>query len=140
MCCNALGSNSLCPFYYDAISDATLQAEMLAGRKLLCNPIFDRCDRFIETLQQAFELNSSTKAILVCPARFSNQWFIDLCENRNFKVVAYYPPGTKLFTGGKKTAPFSITDRQTYNQGTVEPIAVFELSDNHRMYPTVTLE
>ena len=26
MCCGVLGQNSLCPFYYDALSDATRQA------------------------------------------------------------------------------------------------------------------
>ena len=138
MCCGILGQNSLCPFYYDALSDATRQARSLAGHRLLCNPVYDRCEEFIATLRDAHRIDPDTKAIFVCPVRLTQPWFQELSKDPLFKVVAYYAKGADVFTAATQGNPLSTT-RKNLRRGTVEPIAIWELGSEHADYPGLTL-
>ena len=41
MTCDIIGSNSLAPLYFDSMTDALLQANYLAGKCIVCNPLYD---------------------------------------------------------------------------------------------------
>ena len=67
--CTPGGGNATAPFYYDPESDAFRQATRLAGLDIMCNPTFDCAERFINLLIEAYNINNSTRAILIVPER-----------------------------------------------------------------------
>ena len=69
LCCDPLGGNSLCPFYYDAICNALKQLWYLYKKRIIANPPYHMCDEFIELLQRAFEGDLDTRILLVIPKR-----------------------------------------------------------------------
>lgn len=98
ICTDVLGINSSAPFYYDAMSDGTLQAENLAGMHIMCNPPYYRSDEFIETLEQAYEICPETRAILIVPAREKQDWFIYLTLSPHWTLVSKYSIQANVFT------------------------------------------
>ena len=68
-CCNVIGSNALAPLYFDAMTDALLQPEYLAGKRIVCNPMFDKASWFIDVLLDAFARDQNTRALLIVPER-----------------------------------------------------------------------
>ena len=65
--------------------------------------------------------------MLIVPERPTNDWFqLIVAPDSPFRLVAYSPAGTLLFTGSKKNDPLS-ADRLRIPK-TTEPITVWELS------------
>ena len=98
MCCDPLGRNAVAPFFYSAFSDATLQADQIAGLDVVCNPVFYDPAPFIETLKAAHKKDSRTRALLIVPDRDSHAWFKDLKKSKLFRVVSYYGTEDAIFT------------------------------------------
>ena len=65
MCCDVLGTNAMCPFYYSARTDARQQT--YEGVHTWCNPPFKDFTDFARVLEAARGRNATTRAILVIP-------------------------------------------------------------------------
>ena len=68
MCCDVLGSNSMCPFFYSAAEDARKQ--QYDGMPVWCNPPFKDQTSFMRPLEVARARDSTTQAILIIPRTF----------------------------------------------------------------------
>ena len=63
MCCDVLGSNALCPYFYSSREDATRQR--FEGAHVWLNPPFSMIAPFVVKLEAARAADPYTKAVLV---------------------------------------------------------------------------
>ena len=134
-----LGANSQTLFYMDTQIDASLQKEAIKGLDVTSNPPYKKPEPFIEVLEQAFELDSSTRAYLWVPERSCRPWFQRLIDSEAWRLIAYFPPGEDLFSQPKCKKMYDGDDRGDAG-GSPEPIVVFELNADRGRYRTFTLD
>ena len=93
MCCDALGTNSMCPFYYSAGEDATRQSYV--GQHCWCNPPYKNMRAFIDVLERDRNKSVSTRAILVIPRTYA--WLMKpIYEGNAWRRVQYWHKNAKL--------------------------------------------
>lgn len=139
LCSSVSGSNSTCPFYYDALSDGRLQANKIKGKRVICNPPFYQAADYISTLETALKLDTDTKAILVVPDRNPQPWFRNLVESQDWHLVAVYYKGSKVFTKPKANDPVQVEERNELG-GCVDDICIFELNCSPKDYRTINYD
>jgi hypothetical protein len=45
---------------------------------IMCNPVYYKSGEYIDTLEEAYNKNENTRALLVVPVRESQEWFKNL--------------------------------------------------------------
>ena len=127
-CCDPLGSNALAPLYYSAWQNSLLQHSSLLGADLIVNPPYSRIKEFLTLLNNLFEEDPETRAILIVPHRETkDKWFETLSTDKKFRLLQSWSSGSEMFTLPHKLLPLDLTKRYTKN-ATDERITVWEMS------------
>lgn len=102
LCSSVTGDNATAPFFYSSENDGRLQAPIIGGHDVICNPPYYCVQDYVDTLEQAWDRDHSTRALLVAPGRPSNPWFQHLNEcaanvssenialQKPWRIVGYY--------------------------------------------------
>ena len=69
MCADILGNNALAPCVYSAWENALKQAAWISGGDIVCNPPYERIEPFIDTLEEAYDQDNETRALLIIPIK-----------------------------------------------------------------------
>ena len=88
ICCNVLGINSTCPFYYDPLTDSRKQGKFIQGMWIMCNPPFYLSEKYIQMLEKAFRDDPETRALLIVPEKLTLRWFKNLCKSKYWNLVS----------------------------------------------------
>ena len=111
---------------------------MILGLRVYVNSIYDMLKKYVAMLKRAIRRDPTTRAILMAPARQTNDWFKELEDDDDFKFVGYYVKGANVFNGAGKKNAYDVTSRHSFSQGAPEFITVWEMKRGAVNYPVRT--
>ena len=114
MCCDVLGANSMCPYYFSVREDGTQQD--YRSVPVWCNPPYKEMDAFFFTLERAQHADATTQAILVIPRTHFSDLEPLVARNLWTRVDYYHKSSRNFFSRPDKTSAF---------QGTHESVSIF---------------
>lgn len=95
-CCDLAGSNKYADKWCSA-EESCLDAN-LDEEHVYANTPFRISDQFVEHFEATKRRSRKFKALIIVPDRHSNDWHRNMVARNNWRLLFYYPVGTKLFT------------------------------------------
>ena len=97
ICCDLLGTNSLCQLFYSARENSLQQT--LGNYKILCNPPYQErmLDKFTRKLERTMLLYPDTRVLLMLPYKPKDHYYRKFMARNRWKVRAFIPVGHGLF-------------------------------------------
>ncbi len=114
MCCDVIGSNAMCPFFYSAAQDARRQT--YDGMPVWCNPPFKDQQSFMGPLERARARDNTTQAILIVPRTYpflmrpiyaANRWRRVQYWHRQARYVFLRPAADSILGCRRRDLPTS---------------------------------
>ena len=105
MCCDVLGANSMCPYYYSVREDGTKQD--YRSVPVWSNPPYKEMQEFVGPLERARQEDATTQAILVVPRTRQKDLAPIVARNRWTRADYYHKGARDFFWRPDKTSAFA---------------------------------